>query len=117
MQPHDLASGHPRVDPAAALEHQPDPRPDFATRSPRVHPEDRDGAGVGPAVALDDLDRRRLARPVRAEEGDDLAGVDPERDVVDDPPAAVVLPEAGDLDDRPGPVRGRGHEPPAIWAN
>ena len=66
----DLAGGHPRIDPAAALEHQPDPRPVVPRRRRRVVAEDPDRALVGAPVALEDLDRRRLAGPVRPEQGD-----------------------------------------------
>ena len=66
----DLAGGHPRVDPAAALEHQPDPRPVVPRRRRRVVAEHPDRALVGAPVALEDLDRRRLAGAVRPEQGE-----------------------------------------------
>ena len=65
-----------RID-AAALEHQPDPRPQGPAAARRIVAEDPDRAAVGAPVALDDLDRRRLAGAVRAEEGDELAGARP----------------------------------------
>ena len=57
-----------------------------AARRRRAHgsrPSTRTVAGVGPAVALEDLDRRRLARAVRAEQAEHLARRDRERDAVD----------------------------------
>ena len=54
-----------------------------ATRAPatlRVLAEHADLAAAALAVALEDLDRRRLAGPVGAEEGEDLAGIDLEVD-------------------------------------
>ena len=53
--------------------------------------EDPDRAAIGDPVALQDLHRGRLAGPVRAEEGDDLAGPDIERDAVEDRPRPVAL--------------------------
>ena len=71
----------------------------------------------GAPVALDDLDRRRLAGAVRPEQREDLAG--PTRNEIPshDRPAAVALAEAVDLDRRRASGRataaGR-HPPPAI---
>ena len=79
VEPEHLAGGHPRIDPAAALEHQPDARPVIPPGPGRIHAQHADAAAIGSAVALDDLDRRRLARAVRAEQGERLAAVDPER--------------------------------------
>ena len=63
-----------------------------------------------PTIALDDLDGRRLARAVGAEQRDDLAGRDVERDAVDDRPLAVALDQALDGDRRLAAVGGRtGH--------
>ena len=122
VEPQHLARRHPRVDPAAALEHQPDPRPVVPRGRRRIGPEDADRSAIGSPVALEDLDRRRLAGAVRPEERERLAAGDPERDAVDDRPAAVALDEPLDLDRRvrrAGRRRlaaGRGvrHEPPAI---
>ena len=58
----------------------------------RVDAEDRDGAGVARAVALEHLDRRRLAGAVRAEQAEDLALLDLEVDPADglDLPVGLV---------------------------
>jgi hypothetical protein len=82
----------------------------------RVLAQDPDRPAVGPTVALDDLDGRGLAGAVRPEQRDDLARDDAQRQVPDDDPAVVALPEAVDLDRRPIHPAGRGHEPPAVWA-
>src|SRR6476646_9890904 len=70
--------------------------------------EHLDLAGRALAIALEDLDRRRLAGTVRPEEGDDLAA----RDVEVDPPdclvARVGLPQAAYADRRVGIERSRG---------
>src|SRR5207244_6443166 len=70
---------------------------DALTRS-EVHREARDNlavearlAPVGPLDADHHVEDRGLAGAVRAEEADDLAGAEAERDVVDDRPAAVGL--------------------------
>ena len=66
---------HPGVgEQSAGLEHRLDPpRTDG---SQRVEAEDRDGAGVGLRQAEDRLVAGRLAGAVRAEDGDDLTGLD-----------------------------------------
>jgi hypothetical protein len=112
-----LPRGHPRLDPAAALEHQPDPRPVVAAGGRRVGTEHGDGPVIGPPVALDDLDRRRLAGAVRPEQGEDLARGDPEGEVADDGPAVICLGQPGDLDRRPHPVDDGAHPPPEIIAS
>ena len=64
----------------------------------RVEPEHAHLPRVGAAVALEDLDRRRLARAVGPEQAEHLAGRDRERDPVDGARGAVALLELGDLD-------------------
>ena len=54
---------------------------------PGIEAEHRDLAGVPRAVALEDLDRGRLAGAVRAEQAEDLALLDPEGD----PPHRIVV--------------------------
>ena len=58
--------------------------------------------------------RGRLARPVGAEQGDDLPGLDPDRDVADGQSAAVRIGEAGHLQHRLASRRGR-PPPPDHW--
>ena len=62
-------------------------------------------AAVGRSQALEDLDRRRLAGAVRAEQAEDLAGRDVEVDPVDRPDVAVLLDQTADPDDRVGTDR------------
>jgi len=50
-----------------------------------------DGARGRTVEAPDDLQQRALAGPVRADDGDDLAVVDPERDACDGREAAKAL--------------------------
>jgi hypothetical protein len=93
VEPEDLERGQARVDAAATLKHESDPGPVLPAGSLWVGAEDRDATCVTMAVALDDLDGRRLAGTVRAEERDNLAGADLERHVVDDTPLTVRLDE------------------------
>ena len=53
-------------------------------RPRRVEAEHPDPAAVGPAQALEDLDRRRLAGAVRAEQAEQLPALDGERDAAHD---------------------------------
>ena len=88
---------HPGVgEQRAGLEHRPDPpRTDGGER---VEAEDRDGAGVGLRQAEDHLVGGRLAGAVRAEDGDDLTGLDAHGEVVDRPYGTVGLGQVRDLD-------------------
>ena len=88
---------HARVEPAF-LQHHADARAQLVAVAPRVDAEHAHLAGVGSAVALEDLDRGGLARAVRAEQAEHLAGRDRERDPVDRGRGAVALLERGDLD-------------------
>src|SRR6185369_1012819 len=97
VERHDLAGGHPWIDPAATLEHQPDPGTVGPAGPRRVDPEHTNVATIGPPVALDDLDGRRLARAVRAEQGEDLAGGDLEGQAAQDRPTCVGLAKLRDL--------------------
>jgi hypothetical protein len=65
-----------------------------------VESEDRRLATVGRAQALENLDRRRLARPVRPQQAEDLARADAEADAVDRYDVAVDLSNVPDTDDR-----------------
>ena len=60
----------------ARLQHHADLRAEAAAVAHRVEAEHAHRAGVGPAVALEDLDRRGLARAVGAEQPEHLAGAD-----------------------------------------
>ena len=75
-------------------------------------PRTRTVALVGAPIALEDLDRRRLAGAVRPEQGERSRRRRPgTRGPVDDGPAAVALDEAVDLD-RGRAVRRRPRSPP-----
>ena len=106
-QAQDLARPSLRVDPAR-LEHEADPGTQRGAVPCRIEAEDPDHALVGAPVALEDLDRRRLARTVRPEEREALAPPDVERQPGDDRPPVVALDEAADLD-REVDRRARGH--------
>ena len=69
-------------------------------------PSTRHVPAVAPAVALEDLDRRRLAGTVRPEEREDLAGLDGEGEPVQDLALSVGLAEVRDGDCAHG---GRGY--------
>jgi hypothetical protein len=84
----------------AFLELCPDALPELVAVASRVEPEHRHPAGVGDAEALDRLDGGGLARPVGAEDAEDLAPLDGKRDVMHRDAVAVSLVEVLDLDDR-----------------
>ena len=65
---------------------------------------DADRAGGGPGEAGDGHEQGRLARARGAEQGDELARLDGQRDIVDGLGRAVVLAQPGDLD-RQGATR------------
>ena len=71
-----------------------EPSRDRAALRARVEAEHGDVAGVALAVALEDLDRRRLAGAVRAEQAEDLAGRDLEVDPAHRLDAVVRLAQA-----------------------
>ncbi len=84
---------------AALLEHQADARSQAPAVAGRVQPEDPRAAAVGHPVALDDLDRRRLARAVRPEQREQLAAPHVERDPAQDLAPGIRLAQTVD-DDR-----------------
>jgi len=82
------------------LQDDPDPRPPARRRAPRIVAEHLDLARAGLAKALQDFDRRRLAGPVGAEEGEDLAAPDLQVDPADRLVVVVALAQPADRDDR-----------------
>src|SRR5207302_10964646 len=70
VEPEHVTGSGSGIEPAA-LEHQPKPRPERRAARDRIRAEDADRAAVASTVALDDLDRGRLAGPVRTEQRDD----------------------------------------------
>ena len=82
----------------ALLQHQADARLERRALAHRVEAQDADGALVWLAVALEDLNGRGLACAVRAKQGEDLAWLDRERQLVHHAAAAVHLDEIDDLD-------------------
>ena len=68
--------------------------------SARIEAEHAHVAAVVAAQSLDELDAGGLAGTVRSEDAEDLALVDPERDVVDRDEIAVPLAQTLDGDDR-----------------
>ena len=65
------------------MQHQPDARLERAALAARIQAEDTYRAGVGASVALQDLDRSRLARAVGAEQRKDFAWLDGKRQAID----------------------------------
>jgi hypothetical protein len=57
-------------------------------------------ASCGPLQPDDDLQKRALPGPVRTDDGDDVAVVDPERHVVDGREPAEVLRDRVDLEEQ-----------------
>src|ERR1017187_1454801 len=86
------------------------PRPAVHRQRRDVLPVEEDGACVRLDEPDDDRERRRLSRPVRAEETHDLSRRDEDRDAVDDRAAPIGLGEAPHVEDRPG----RAHEPSGL---
>src|SRR5216684_380474 len=78
----------PAVSGTTVLEHEADPLPPLAGGLARVGPEHPALAARPLAVPLEDLDRRRLAGAVGAEEAEDLA----DGDVEVDAPHGLVVP-------------------------
>jgi hypothetical protein len=70
----------------------------------------RDGARVGLLGARDQPQQRRLAVAVAADDPDAVAGVDAERDVLQDGTRGVALADVLEVDQI---ARGRGHRHPA----
>ena len=96
----DPARPEHRVD-AAPLEHDADAARQRGMVGHRVEPEHPHHAAGGPPVALERLDGRGLARPVGAEDDEDLAGLRPQVQLVDRGGRAgrsVAHGEAGDLE-------------------
>src|SRR5215208_1486295 len=81
---HVLADGHVREQ-REVLERPRDPTVHDAVRADAQHvvAVEDDATGVGPVHARDDVERRRLAGAVRADQADDLALSDAEADVVE----------------------------------
>ncbi|EGJ74607.1 putative ABC transporter, ATP-binding subunit [Streptomyces sp. Tu6071] len=71
-----------------------------------VEPGDADGAAVGGAQSRDALDGRRLPRPVRSEDAEDLALVHAEGDAVDDAAPPLALAQVTDVDEDGGRAGG-----------
>ena len=98
-----LLDGLPRRelrDQPGLLEDEADAVAPGAIRLLRIDAEHAHLAGVAGAVALEDLDRGRLARAVRSDEGEDLAGADLEIDPPHRLEAVVGLAQALDADHR-----------------
>ena len=67
-----------------------------------------DAAGVGRHEPDDHVERRRLARAVRAEQTDDFAARDFERQVFDDLTRAILFGESLDAQQTHAPLSGCG---------
>ena len=105
-----LGDGQLRIE-GRRLEADPDPRLERVGVPRHVEAEHADLATVGLAKALEDLDGRRLAGAIRAEQPEDLTGADLEAHAVDGVDVAVVLLQVGDADDGIGRHRGIRHAP------
>ena len=92
-----LAHGEQAVE-RRLLEHDADPLAERALAAAGVEAEDAHVAGVGAAVAFEDLDERGLAGAVRAEQREHLAAADLEVDAVERLHAVVGLAQAADAD-------------------
>ena len=95
----DLDHGQLRVE-RRGLETDPDAGLERVGAARDVQAQDDRLAAIGRAQALEDLDGRCLARPVRPEQTKDLACGDIEIDPIDGERVAVTLDQAADTDDR-----------------
>jgi hypothetical protein len=82
------------------LQDDSDTFPQGAGPAAGVAAQDRHAPGVALAVALEDLDRRRLARTVRPQQPEDLAALDVEVDPAHGLDAPVGLLQVSHLDGR-----------------
>ena len=96
------------------------PRPDDPGPRPPLHGPRVDDDAVEahrpallPCEAGDDVEQRRLARAVRADEPDDLAGFDGEGDLVEGDHAAEPDDDVGHLEGGGGPPGSRPHRRPS----
>jgi hypothetical protein len=80
------------------LQDDTDPLAEVASGARRVAVQHLDRAAVAGSVALEDLDRRRLSRAVRAEQAEDLALLDLEADASQRLVIAVRLAQVDDAD-------------------
>ncbi len=87
------------------LELNPDMFPQLLALAPRIATEHPHGPRVGAAQSFQTFDGGGLARPVGAEDPEDLALLHAEGDPVQDHALVVPLTEIGDFDDR------HGHQP------
>ena len=81
-----------------ALQHDPDARAQRSRALAGIEAEHGDLAGAAVAVALEDLDGRRLAGAVGTEQPEDLAALHGEVDPADGLEVAVGLSQTVDLD-------------------
>ena len=75
----------------------------WAARPSTLAPCSRTCAVRRPLQPDDDLQQRALAGPVRTDDGDDVAVVDPERHAVDGREAAEALRDRVDLEEQAPP--------------
>ena len=87
-----------RITADAVLQHHADPRTQLASVPDRVETENPHGSAVRSPESLADLDRRRLAGAVRAEQREHLAAPHGEREPVDRTPPGVRLHQPVDHD-------------------
>jgi hypothetical protein len=80
-----------------ALSHHADRVPNSLRRFEHVEPRDASLTRVGAREGRQNLDGRRLAGPVRAQQAEDGSGLNPERDVVQRLNLPVCLSEIGCL--------------------
>ncbi len=105
VEPERLARCRAGID-AALLEHEADPGPEAPAIAGGIEAQHLHRATVRVAVPLEDLDGRRLAGPVRAEEREQLAPADLERDAREHRTAVVCLAQVPDPDRGVGAPRG-----------
>ena len=94
-----LAWSRPQVD-AAGLEHETHAGSQRPPAAHRVLPEDPHRAGVGASIALDDLDGRRLARPIRTSTATTSPGAPASETPSSDGSLGVPLAQVLDADGR-----------------
>src|SRR5436190_4910149 len=83
---------------ARLLQDDAHPLAQLARPAARIEAQDGDLPGAARAIALEDLDGRRLARAVGPEQAEDLAALDAEVDAADGLEVPVGLPQAANFD-------------------
>jgi hypothetical protein len=96
-EPEDVAGGRPGID-AAGLQHDAEPRHQIVVIGDRVEPQDAGGAGIGRPEALTNLQQAGLTGAVVAQQSQNRAARDGQRNATDGNDIAVLHDDVLHLD-------------------